>query len=42
MKKLCKDIKLRMCDNIVRKEANANYLHRDIKNRHQDALLTAN
>ena len=31
MKKLCKDIKLRMCDNIAGKEANANYLHRDIK-----------
>lgn len=31
-----------MCDNIVGKGANANYLHRDIINRHQDALLTGN
>lgn len=35
-------MKLRMCDNIVGKGANANYLHRDIINRHQDALLTGN
>ena len=35
-------MKLIMCYNIVGKGANANYLHRDIKNRHQDALVTGN
>ena len=28
---MCKDMNLRMCDNIVGKGANANYSHRDIR-----------